>query len=493
MTELAEDAPLTADEILTFGPVIEAVTWHPVFLQEARAPIAVQAGRPKLGPVFNSDGVGKAVIIRPCVSRGRRIRGLPPVYTPAMLERHSGVFDGWPMFTDHVPAELAAKLAKNGRSVRELGGQVLKGGWSRDFVQESDGDFGYQRGGVLAEIWATPLIRKTVGENPNLLHTSIHAWPTSGKPGPVPWRAAAKGMLIEGIRRLPQGSVDFVVRGGAGGKLLLAEGLEEEGAWPEAGEWGEEATRLVVSITESLYASAAMPDLTLPTQPSELRSWLQENAPHLVAAIPAESTVTPPAAPAAQGTPLTEADVQRLVGTMLEQAQSGLPTVEDFETRLREQTERTLAERETQRSLSEHACALIEGAKDILPRWKADLKTRYSMTPDGPPASLLVEGNEVDDKGAALTARQVVEGRVGGDLDHVRDLIAEAQGKPRVKGEGGAKPDLQESATTTTTTPDKKPGAKPQSSGIHWRQQFAAMGLAESEDDALAMFGGVEG
>lgn len=500
------EAALTAEEILLFGPCVEAQVWTPMWLQEQRAPIAVAAGRPKLGKVFDDQGVGKAVIIRPCMSRGRRIRGLPPVYTPQMLEANAGVFSGWPMFTDHAPPELQAALAKHGRSVKELGGQVLKTGWSKDYVHEDDGSFGYQRGAVVGDVWATPLVRRTVGENPNLLHTSINAWPTSGKPGPVPWRPAVKGMLLEGIRKQPQGSVDFVVRGGAGGKLLALEGLEDEGAWPEAGEWSQEDRAFVVSVAESLYASPRMADLTLPTRPDELEAWLQENAPHLVPALGvtlneadgdeaqvkalmkqgkslkeawAQVKQGSSSSPAQEGA-LTESDVRRLI----QESHSGTPTLDEFESRIREQYEETLAARETQRTLAEAACALIESAEGIPPRWKADLKARYSMLPSGAPASLQLQESELTDaEGKEISPEQVVEARVTRDLDHVRDLITEATGKPRVKGEGGAKRDPADAAN-----------GKGASQNSFWRQRFVSMGLAESEDKAIELFGGkVEG
>jgi hypothetical protein len=490
--ELNEE--LTPAEILTFGPCVEAQVWTPTWLQEARAPIAVAAGRPKLGPVFNSEGVGQAVIIRPCMSRGRRVRGLPPVYTPRMLEGAAGVFDGWPMFTDHAPPELAKTLAKYGRSVKELGGQVLKGRWAKDFVQESDADYGYQKGGVLGEVWATPLIRKTVGENPNLLHTSINAWPTSAKPGPVPWRSALKGMIIEGIRKQPQGSVDYVVRGGAGGRLLIAEGLEDEGAWPEIGEWNEDSTRLVVSLAERLYATPHMTEIALPSKPDELREWMQEHAPHLLPALTeaassddndaddkpevkrgAKATGSKDES-MSEGEGLTEADVRRI----MQESQTGMPTVEEFEERLREQTQRTIEERDAQRHLSSVANALIESAVGIPVKWKADLKARYSMLPSGPPATLLVESAVTDEKGNELTDQQVVEQRVEADLEHVRDLIAEAVGKPRVKGEGARRQDPAESRPRS---------GKRKAQSSYWRQRFASMGLAESEDKAAEAFG----
>lgn len=506
--ELEEDAPLTAAEILTFGPVVESAVWTPSWVAEARAPIAVAAGRPKFGKVFDDQGVGKAVIIRPCMSRGARLRGLSPIYMPKMLEAHGGVFDGWPMFRDHAP-RVAEAMQKAGRSVNELGGQVLRGGWSKDFTQEGDGDYGYQKGAVLAEVWATPLVRRIVGENPNLLHTSINAWPTAGKPGSAPWRPGSKGMVIEGIRRQPQGSVDFVVRGGAGGRLLV-EGVDGEPAWPEPGEWTSEELDLVVSLAESLYASRQMTTIALPKDPNELQAFLQENAPHLLPALSDSSivvTLNEANADEAEvaklmkggmsmsaawtkvkagkssdkgddkvSEGLTEADVRKI----LAESTASMPTTEQFETRLREQTEQMISERAEQDRLSGIAHGLIESAIGVPKTWKADLKARYTPTENGTPQSLLVESEDLSaDDGKTLTARQVVEARVEADLEHVRDLLAEAQGKPRVRGEGGTKRDPQEDASATTS------GGTP-----HWRTAFKDLGISESEDKAVELFGG---
>lgn len=483
------EGPLTAEEILRFGPVVEAQVWTPVFLQEKRAPIAVAAGKPKLGPIFNSDGVGRAALIRPCVSRGKRIRGLPPIYAPAMLEANAGVFTGWPMYLDHVPAALAETVAKRGRSVRELGGQVLTPYFDREFVQEYDGDFGYQPGGTLAEIWATPYLRNLVGENPNLLHTSIAAWPTSGKPGTAPWNTALKGMNIEGIRRQPQGSVDFVPRGGAGGRLLLAEGEDvgpDERAWPEP-EWTEEATTFAVAIAERTfevapevspadpsYASREMGREDTPNfremQAPELRVWMQEHAPHLMPALAESVAVTPPPAAAAG---LTEEDVRRIV----QDSRSDQP-VPLTEEQIEERVSQLAGERDEQRELAREAERMIESAEGIPPAWKADLRARYAMLPSGPQPALIVEEG-VDDDGNAQSKLDVLRENVTADLDHCRSLIAEAVGKPRVTGEGGATP--------KSTGSEGRSGAKPKTP--YWREQFADMGIVESADKALAIHG----
>jgi hypothetical protein len=489
LEELTEDdAPLTAEDILRFGPVVEAQVWTVAFLEEERAPIARAAGRPRFGKVFNSEGMGKAVLIRPCVSRGKRIRGLPPIYTPQMLEANAKVFEGWPMYLDHVPAELAATAAKRGRSVKELGGQVVTPYFGKGFVQEYDGEFGYQPGAVLAEIWATPFLRNLVGENPNLLHTSIAAWPTSGKPAKAPWNPKVKGMNIEGLRRQPQGSVDFVPRGGAGGRLLL-EGEQDPDlrAWPEP-TWEDDDRRLVVSLAESFYASGEMtgstangaPDFTQ-MKPDELRQWVRENASHLLPALREDDGGQ--GAPAATGTAaLTEADVRRIVGEAVQSAVAQAPKTDD----VKSLAEGLIEERETQRSFANVARDLIREAEGIPESWKADLIARYSVLPSGPQPSLLVEAEEgAGENGEDLSEEDVLRRNVQADLDHARDLIAEATGKPRVTGEGGA---------SSASTGDQRKGGGTQkvSEGEqtpYWRREFAEMGIVESEDKALAVHG----
>jgi hypothetical protein len=478
--ELNEDErPLTAEDILMFGPVVEAQVWTPTFIAEKRAPIAVAAGRPKLGPVFNSEGVGKAVLIRPCVSRGKRIRGLPPIYTPTMLEAHSGVFAGWPMYLDHLPAAVAEAAAKRGRSVKELGGQILTPYWLAGFTHEDDAQYGYQPGGTLAEVWATPFLRNLVGENPNLLHTSIAAWPTSGKPGKAPWNSKVKGMTIEGIRRQPQGSVDFVPRGGAGGRLLLAEGEGGDAdpdlrAWPEPA-WEERDERLVVSLAESFYASGAMAGTTSPDlstmQPDALRAWVQEHAPQLLPALreDAAPTAASAAGPTVTGG-LTEDDVRRIV----QEAQAASATKPEDVQAL---AEGLIEEREGQRELSRIAHEMIAEAEGLPKSWKADLKARYSVLPSGPQPALLVE-SETDDDGKELSEEDVLRSNVQADLDHARDLIAEATGKPRVTQEGGgsSKASGHEQVRESKQTP-------------YWRERFAEMGIVESADKALTVHG----
>ncbi len=482
MSDEDEDQTLlSAEDVLTFGPVVEAQVWTPAFIAEARAPIAVAAGRPRLGKVFDDQGKGKAVLIRPCVSRGKRVRGLPPIYTPTMLEKHAAVFAGWPMYFDHMPPALTEAAAKRGRSVKELGGQVLTPYYDRDFTQEEDADFGYQQGGTLAEIWASPFLRNLVGENPGLLHTSIAAWPTSGKAGSAPWNGAVKGMVIEGIRRQPQGSVDFVPRGGAGGRLLLAESEDPDSrSWPEPG-MEEEDVRFVVSLAESFYASPAMPEPTknsthagLPDfsqmKPDELRGWLREHQPHLVPALAEVATPPAGAAAPAQTTPaiqaLTEHDVRRMVDEAPSLSESDVA----------EMLETLIEQREEQRDLSALAVELIESAEGLPPSWKADLKARFAMTTSGPAHALAEAIESADDES---DPEKLLREAVQKDLDRARDMIAEAQGKPRVTGEGGG---------SRSASGDER-GKAAKKEAPYWRQRMADMGVVESAEDALSIHG----
>jgi hypothetical protein len=487
LEEGADGGPLTAEEILTFGPVVEAQVWGVSWLQEKRAPIAVMGGKPKLGKVFDENGKGNAVLIRPCMSRGRRVRGFSPIYTQEMLAANAAVFTGWPMYMDHVPAAMAEVVAKNGRTIRDLGGQVLTPRWDPTYVAEDDEVFGYQQGGVLAEVYANPIVQGIVGRNPALLHTSISAYPTGGKPGPVPWAKGKKGMVIEGIRTQPQGSVDFVPRGGAGGRLLLAEGRDPDtGAWPEAG-WAEEDQRLVVSVAESFYASGAM--TTRPTSSSadtlpdlskfsgdDLGAWVQENATHLAPYLP---DAQPPAAPAAAAPPaatgpaaLTEADVQAIV----ERERSGALSADDVQTLVEE----AVAEREEQRTLVAVAHELIEAAEGIPDGWKADLKAHYAFTPEGPSIAVAECEGYTGDDGVERTAEAELRENVAEHLTRARAMIAEVQGKPRVTGEGGG---------TRANSGDERSRVAEKEEVPYWRQSFAAQGIVESADDALSIHG----
>jgi hypothetical protein len=421
--------------------------------------------------VFDERGVARVAIIRPCMSRGKAIRNLRPIYTPQMLEADAGVFTGWPMYFDHTSKRLREMLEEAGRSVREMAGQILRAWWDPTFTHPDDAKYGYRTGGVLAEVWGTPFIREMVGNNPNLLHTSINAWPKSGKPGTAPWAPSGpKGMVIEGIRAEPQGSVDFVPRGGAGGRLLA----EDE--------------QLVVSAADRVYNSERQmpetkktPDFAKMTPP-QLREWAEEHAPHLAEAIAvegnaADAATKPKAKAEAQAAGLSEAEVKRLIDT----AREGDA---DAEKTAREAADAAVKEAREQEALASKARQLIEAADGLTPGFKASLLERYAVLPSGPMPALLVEEDDAGKDGAHRDKPAVLESAVKADIDHALNLIAEAKGKPRVTGEGGAKPENGGDGKAKSVQERREDGKTP-----FWRQSFADMGIVESADDALAIHG----
>lgn len=465
--EHEDNTPLTEEE-LSGGPLVQETLAVP--LLEAAVPIKPIQLPDK--PLFNERGVATGVVMRPCVSRGRRIRNMPPRYSPRMLAESASVFTGWLMYIDHLPARVAeeleerekyvldklpAKLVENHarRSVLRIGGQALRTWYDPEYVREDDEEHGYEKGATLAEYWATPFVRALANENPNLFHTSINAWPTGGKPAT---HKSMRVMEILGIRRKPEGSWDYVPRGGAGGRLQAA---DEE---------------LMVSVCESVYDSRVVQIDLAKTNAADLRSKLRSDFPQLAeelgikaddAAPASGSSATPPVAG------LSETDVQR----MIEKAGEGRAeplSEEELSEKVTELAEELMAERDEQRALATRAHTLIEAVDGLGETWKADLKARYSVTPDGPSPALaaVFEAADAGDK----SPEELVEARINDDVKHCSKLVEEAGGKPLVRGEGGG-----------GTQPERKAAGKVSESNDSpsWRERAVDLGLYESEDEVL--------
>lgn len=458
------------------GPLTEAELATAILCESVSE--AAAAGQPVApappGDVVREDGTVKMAIIRPCISRGRLIRGLSPIYTPTMLREHSGVFTNWPMFRDHavVIAEsdearevyeqeadarremfeaiceswqsteerLTEAVKKVGRSIDDLAGRVTRSWWEPDTVFEDDATFGYQPGAVTGLGLLLPSVREKVAADVGLMHTSINGYPTGGRPGPVPWQTARRGMVIEGIRKVPMGSVDVVVRGGAGGRFLPSPKK------PAAKPLGERE----VSSPESGYASPQMAGIELSnaTSADQLRAYVAENAPQLLTVL-REGTAATPAAPAGgDDKPLTRAEL----------AESMREAQESFAKTLAEQAEQSKTERdaaiaaERQASVFEtEAHKLIEAAAKarggfLTGSWVADLKARYTILPSGPASGLLVEAT--DDKPAIEALRENVKD----DIEYARKLIAEAAGQPVVRAQGAAAPGTAPTGQQTSSS-----------------------------------------
>ena len=133
---------------------------------------------PKKGRVFDADGACRVAIIRPCVSRGKRLRGLPPIYTGQMLEANSGIWANWLMYMDHLTEAMTEAVRRRGRSIHDLGGRILESSWNPTFRGADDDDFGYQPGATIGRVRPRKAIREMIEDDPELLHVSINAFPT---------------------------------------------------------------------------------------------------------------------------------------------------------------------------------------------------------------------------------------------------------------------------------------------------------------------------
>jgi hypothetical protein len=447
------------------------------------------------------------------------VRNLRPIYTPTMLRENAGVFTNWPMFRDHAiivaeseearavrEAETDAReemveaiceswmatrdrleeaVKKVGRSIDDLAGRITRSWWDPDLLYEDDADFGYQPGGVVGLSLLLPSVREMVAADPQVAHTSINGYPTGGKPGPVPWAPSVRGMVIEGIRKVPMGSVDVVVRGGAGGRFLRSPKKKKAAPAKPGGGYVRERE---VSSVHSGYGSGQMADITLTeaTTPDQLRAWVAEHAPQLSSALSesqAPSAAAQAAAASAAAVPVTRADIDAALREARESFTQEIGTVrsahrEELKTEI---TAGGTASNQA-RVFEQEAHRMIDAAaKDrggFLPsRWVADLKARYRIRPDGVPAPALLA--EAEETGGVVTkdALTVLKETVTADLNYARDLLTEAVGGPVVSAQGGG------GNPTEPVTEAAKPAG--------WQTQLADLGVLERDDKGAVKLDGL--
>jgi hypothetical protein len=414
---------------------------------DLRAPLfeAAQIVVPKKGKLFEEkmiEGghtvkVAKFAIIRPCQSRGRRIRGHAPIYEPRMLAESSGVFSGWPMYIDHMDEELAEEvmelLQEKGRSLNSLGGRVLRSFYDPDLVFEDDAEHGYRKGGVVGEVVPQKSIREMLEEDPGCLNVSINAWPKSVRIGEASWDSSIKGALIEGIRNKPMGSVDFVFKGGAGGRPLT-----------------EEERRSAVSLLESAY-TASRDDERRKKEPvvkkklsemsgdeiaaltaTQLTEALAEENPDLAESLSEKETT--PAKPSETGG-ITEAQLQEALSSQRDAIVSEFKLGE-VDTLAEEKAEEIVAEREEYRELAGVAeKAVSELERNGLPKsFGNEIRKNYLLTASGPRPGLEVQERETDD--GTLSKAAVLKENIKGEAETAVQLIESAGGSARVTGLG---------------------------------------------------------
>ncbi|MGH2939455.1 MAG: hypothetical protein ACRDPE_15210 [Solirubrobacterales bacterium] len=439
-------------------------------LVEAQSRVLV----PKKGKLFEDDGSMKIAIIRPCVSRGKRLgpQKLPPIYEPKMLEANAKVFSGWPMYMDHLIAEALAEmtealkeasegtdligwLEERSRSIRELGGRILESWWDPELVFEDDEEFGFRKGGVVGRCIPQKEPRQMLEEDPGILQTSINAWPTGARAATASWDSATRGMAVEGIRRRPAGSVDWVFRAGAGGRPLLEEDDDFRGR--------------AVSLLEGVYSAAKSKDDPPKRTPGkmkkklsemnaeELREHLKDNgAEHLIEALAEkDGDDGNDKKTGKDGDAVTRDDVKSIVKEALgEVSESLTEKLEESGESVEERAKELLEERDEARILERKAEQLLaEATRNGFSKTAADdIRLRYTITPgSGIPAALKVaeeelkieeaDGDDGKTKSVTLTAPEVVERRVRADIDHVIGVMRESGANPQVKGFGPARKD----------------------------------------------------
>ncbi len=259
-------------------------------------------------------------------------------------------------------------------------------------------------------------------------------------------------MVVEGIRSKPAGSVDWVVRGGAGGRVLHEE------------EYSDAVKRAVTSVAAH-YGSRTVTETATTTQPDfsqmtaeQLRAFVQEHAPQLSEALAPQ---TPPSVA------VDEDAIQAIVDAKLTEAMGGLQeALASQSDLLEERAQAIVAERESAKALAEKAHKLIDQAAGLIPSVRRDLRARYSVLPSGPRPAL-AECEATDEK----TAEEVLSERLSADIDAMRSMVAEAQGRPVVSGQGASK----------SAGKERIP---------YWREQAVAEGVIEKPEEAVSMMKG---
>lgn len=433
---------------------------------------------PKKGKLFADDGTVEVAIIRPCVSRGRRLKGLPPIYEAEMLGRNAGVFTDWHMWMGHMSAPMRQALeeleeqlqeaASPRRLFSELGGRVMRTWFSPDLRMAEDDTHGYRPGGVMGRVIPYPASKQILEADPDGLHVSIAAWPTSARSASPSWDPGTRGMAIEGFRSKPRGSVDWVLRGGAGGQPIGRLTEAEERAASTLGSYYS------LPISRPSPGKDGMAGIDLKTATAEqLREQLAADNPALAEALGIKAPPAPPA-PATSGS-LTQADLDRALAEQETRINaSWAKKLQEHDDDVEGAVDEALQEHRLAEANQRTARALI--TKSGLPeRWQEDLLVRYSILPSGASRALLTE-EETDDKGVTVSAQDVLKNRVAEDIQHARDLISASGGVAQVTGLGGVKQQRPAATQKDTTFRD-------------WlRESGDDLGKTEEEDAKVKAF-----
>jgi hypothetical protein len=166
------------------------------------------------------DGTVLLHLMRPCLGKGRGRH----IYEADMLQHHadSGHFNDWPMFVDHESPAARKKAEGLPRSLRDVGGRVVRTWW--DPTVEADTSKGFGKGAVVAEAKPVPWVHELIEHDPKLVNVSLNTFATGVRPKSVGGRPA---YVVEGFA--DKGSADWVTLPGAGGRVvqLLEAAIEQ--------------------------------------------------------------------------------------------------------------------------------------------------------------------------------------------------------------------------------------------------------------------------
>jgi hypothetical protein len=376
------------------------------------------------------------------------------------------------MYLDHMEEEfveeLVAALQERGRSMTELGGRVIESFYDPELTFEDDQEHGYRKGGVIGKVIPQRKVREMLEDDPGCLQCSINAWPTKVTVGSPSWDRGSKGALVEGIRSKPMGSVDFVFRGGAGGRPLSeSERHSTVSLLASAYDSDHDATgtKETPSMPQKKFSDMTQEEIAA-LKPEQLREVVERDAPHLAEAFkPAEPSTSPANG---EGTVTVEQLNEALEKQRKDFEASLAEKLGESDTTAGERAKELVKERETLRTLADHAAAKLSEIErnGLQSDWVAEIRKNYVLLPSGPKAGIVItEADMKDSEGKELTAEQVVEARIKADVEQSIKLIESAGGKPRVKGFGATGADASGSEGESTT-----------------------INLRESEDDAFIEF-----
>lgn len=159
-------------------------------------------------PSLDDDGSVLIHIIRPTIGMGMGRHK----YTAEMLRENADVFTGWKMYIDHQSPEARKAAGGLPRSIRDLGGRILESWWDDTVPAEGR----YEQGAVVGRVKPVGQVKALIEDDPELLEASIRAQATDVSPETI---EGEQVWVVEGIRREPPGSVDWVSEGGAGGRI----------------------------------------------------------------------------------------------------------------------------------------------------------------------------------------------------------------------------------------------------------------------------------